>query len=715
MKLARAMAMVVVASGCRGGSSSVEREPPETRRPSPAARPAAKWQTPRLAWRVSGVDILSFAAGGGAAVFPSESGRGLLAVDLASGRRRWEIEVADLVPHSLVVSDELAVFSRRSGEVTAVALADGARRWSTDLGCAFAWPAAGDGLVAGACDALTGRPVRHAVAAVDLATGARRIRLDVPDGLASAPGIDGRAVYFARSQGQAGVVIAVDRASGRERWRTALPQPVSAARVVGDVVVARGFDTFGLRAADGRHLWRAETRSRTSFWLERSVVVHGRLIAHPRDGAVDGLDARTGKVAATWTVPPVAASGERPMNGLWEVGDRLVAHMLGMGAPGYLVVWSAADPQLLATPPGVVNAIADDTVLQTMGAGDGGATVRGLLLAGEVPGDPVVTRAASPTGPDDCETDDYEPQGAVTLDKMKDGISARAMLLHRDHLYWSSRKGVVWRMPLAGGAPEEVGEIQSRRLLAIDDEYFYWAECGTGGCGHHGENQALVRVSRADRTRSVLADRLGIVHVVALDGGEIYLGTWDDDHGARGSVARVSRKGGALATLWRGGAVEDLLVDRDRIFAVARDQVVSIPRGAGKPVVVASGLEAAHAVAIDGGQVYIAVRGDPYWQSADSGYLVRAPRGGGKAERLLGPVRWPEGVAVIGDRILVGLARGDILSVAKTGGQPAVLVREKRSDPCRATYWMRATGGALYWLRAVHIQGGRGILWRLRP
>lgn len=714
MKLWRAMSMVVVASGCRGGSPGVEPEAQQRHRPPPARAPAATWHTPRLAWQANGVDVLSFAAGGGAAVFVSEDGKALIAVDLVSGQKRWEQPVTDLNRQSLVIAGDVAVFSHESGKATALALADGSTRWSAELGCSFNWPGSGEGLVAGSCDDTTVRPVRHGFAALDLATGARRFRIDTPEGVAWSPGFDSRAVYIARSQGEAGVVTAVDPTSGRVRWESRLRQAVGSAQAIGDVVVVRGFDTFGLRASDGTQLWRHETRDRTSFWIERQVVVHDGLAAHPRDGAVDGLDPKTGKVAATWSVPAVAA-GRGPMNGLWEVEGRLVAHMVGMGAPGHLVVWSGRETTPLVTPPGVVNAIAGDVVLQTMGTSDGMTTVRGLLLAGEPPAAPVVSRAPRTDKPDECETDQYEAKGASKLDMMKDGISARALLHHGKHLYWASRKGVVWRLPLAGGEAEQVAEIESRSLLAIDDDFFYWAECGTGGCGHHGDNQALVRVSRSTKDKTVLADRLGIVHVALLDRGSIYIGTWDDDYGARGSVARVPGKGGSLATLWKGGAVEDLFIEGDRIFAAAGGEVVSIPRGAGKPVVVAHGVQSAQAVAADAGHVYVADRGDPYWKSADSGYLLRVPRKGGTTEKMLGPVRWPEAVAVIGDRVLVGLAKGDILSVGKTGGAPVVLVEEKRADPCRETWWMRAIGGSLYWLRAVHIQGGRGILWRLRP
>lgn len=708
-------ALFLVAACCRGGSPTVE---PERRAASPqvaaAPAPPATWHTPRLAWRTDGVDILTFVAGGGAAVFPTESRSALLAIDLHTGKKRWEHAAADLIPHSLVIAGDLVVFSLRSGKATALALADGKVRWSTDAGCAFSWPGAGEGVVAGTCDDLTVRPVRHGVAALDLATGERRFRVEMPDSVTSSePGIDARTVYFARENGKAGQVVAVDRASGRVRWRASLPQSVSAARAVGEVVVARGFDTYGLRSADGTVVWTAETEGRSSFWIERSVVLHDGLAARPRDGAVDGLDPKTGKVAATWTVPAMAAG--RNMNGLWEAGGRLVAHMLGMGAPGYLVVWSGRDAELLVTPPGVVNAIRDDVVLQTMGSGDGMASVRGLLLAGEPPSEPVATRAPATARKNDCETDQYEARDASSLEMVKDSISARSILPHREHVYWASRKGVVWRVRLTGGAAEEVGTIQSSRLLAIDEDAYYWAECGTGGCGHHGDNRALVRVSRADGSRRVLADRLGIVHVAAIDRGDLVIGTWNDDYGAAGAVTRVARKGGSPVTLWKGGAVEDLLVERDRVLAVSAAELVAIPRGRGKPLVLASGLDHASAVAADATHVYVAERGDPYWKSADSGFLVRVPRRGGKAERILGPVRWPEGVAVIGERVMVGLARGDIVSVGKAGGTPVVLVREKRPEPCRDTFWMRGIGGSLLWLRGVSGQGGRGILWRLRP
>ena len=709
------LALFPFAVGCRGSSPTVEPERRDARREKAAApAPPSAWRTPRLAWRIDGVDILTFVSGSGASVFPTESAGALLAIDLHTGKKRWEHAAADLIPYSLVIAGDLVVFSQRSGKVTALALADGSVRWSTDAGCAFAWPGAGEGVVAGTCDDQTVRPVRHGVAALDLATGEPLFRREMADSVTSSePGIDGKTVYFAREDGKTGQVVAVDRSSGRERWRTPLPQSVTAARVVGEVVIARGFDTHGLRASDGTVLWTAKTGDRTSFWIERSVVLHDGLVACPRDGAVDGIDPKTGKVAATWTVPAVAAASGRNMNGLWEVGGRLVAHVLGMGGPGHLVVWSGQGAALLATPPGVVNSIHDDVVLQTMGTGDGMTTVRGLLLAGDPPSRPVVTRAAAPARTNDCETDQYEAQNAGSLEMLKDSISARAVLPHGDHLYWASRKGVVWRVRRAGGAAEEMGAIESSSLLAIDEDFYYWAECGTGGCGHHGDNQALVRVSRADGSRRVLADRLGIVHVAVIDRGDLYIGTWDDDYGATGSVARVSRKGGSLATLWKGGAVEDLLVDRDRVLAVSRAEVVAIPRGRGKPIAVASGLDHASAVAVDATHVYVAERGDPYWQSADSGYLVRVPRQGGKPERILGPVRWPEGVAVIGERVLVGLDKGDIVSVGKAGGSPAVLVRETRTESCRDTLWMRALGGSLYWLRRA--DQGRGILWRLRP
>ena len=161
--------------------------------------------------------------------------------------------------------------------------------------------------------------------------------------------------------------------------------------------------------------------------------------------------------------------------------------------------------------------------------------------------------------------------------------------------------------------------------------------------------------------------------------------------------------------------MENLVFDGERLLALTKGEVISIPRQSGKAAVLARGLDEAHAFAIGANHIYIAERGDPYWRSADSGYLAQVPRAGGKTTRLVGPVLWPEGVAVIGEQVFVGLHNGDILVTDPSGRAVTKVVDEERSDPCRRTTWREAIDGALYWLRVRSDVGGRGILWRYDP
>jgi len=639
MRLVWATSFLMLTSACRADSSN-----------------AGGWRTPRPAWRVEGVEPRTVATGDGAAAFATEHAKGVVAVDLRTGRKLWEIAVPDLVPESLVIAGRAVVMSQQSGVVSSVELADGSRRWSTAVGCSFIAPQVQEDLIIGACDSLTEHPLPHGIAVLDVRTGAVKARVDSPDGFSGTAGIDTRALYMARGTWPSGVVIAVDRASGREVWRRTLPDGPLAARIVNDVLVVQGAEVFGLRRTDGAELWRTHETDRTAYGIQRSVVLHQGLIAHPRDVSLDGLDPATGRVVATWSLPAEAIRRGAPMNGLWQAGDRLVVHMYDVMAPGHLVVWSEGNPQVLETPPGAVTSIADGVLVQRVVSSER-PSVRGLLLSGETSGRFTVTRTAPWRGPDECETDDYEVVGTGSLERIRSGIFGTSLVLLGQHLYWQEAYGTVWRVPLEGGAAEPVPEMNRARLAALD-----------GPATGHGRYVAEVTSE---------------------------------------GVSRVWRRGDRLDSPPRRSTFtfhRDLLVDGDRVFERVTDAS-------------ASGYDATSSVAVDASYMYFVARGEPYWDSADSGSLARTPRHGGRAERLLGPVRWPEAVAVLGSRVLVGLARGDILSLPRDGGPVSTVVREKRAIPCgRETVWMRAIGGSLYWLR-LHdrYRGGRGILWRLRP
>ncbi len=246
---------------------------------------------------------------------PGEAGAQLVAVELPTGAVRWRRPVAAVVRGTAAIGADLAVVLRDDGVVEAVALADGAPRWTYALtdglarNAASAWAAptiAGDQVlvaVQGRVVALalaTGVPrfvleapvaypwlgSRAAIAvhgdvavvvrnrsaglwAIDARTGASRWLVDGPGTIA----IDGTPT-FATVAGEdrvitidaAGAVVARDLATGAPRWQVAVvgggfewgyvaPAP---ALVDGDHVVVgtRWGDLVALRLADGAEVYR---------------------------------------------------------------------------------------------------------------------------------------------------------------------------------------------------------------------------------------------------------------------------------------------------------------------------------------------------------------------------------------------------------------------------------------------------------------------------
>ncbi|MEI5101452.1 PQQ-binding-like beta-propeller repeat protein [Streptomyces sp. PmtG] len=179
----------------------------------------------------------------------------------------------------------------------------------------------GDGCVLAAAT-LVCRDGKGAAAAFDAASGRHRwTTRGFPGAEGNLTGLhtvapeataDGRAVFVPSELG----VTKVDVATGAERWR----EPVvgtsgmlAMAYAKGVVYVAElrygGFgpdDSAGTTvirarsAADGRQLWRSKELPKTS----RSLVVHGgRVFTALEKGAVVRLDARTGDVERTASVP----------------------------------------------------------------------------------------------------------------------------------------------------------------------------------------------------------------------------------------------------------------------------------------------------------------------------------------------------------------------------------------------------------------------------
>ena len=167
--------------------------------------------------------------------------------------------------------------------------------------------------------------------------GAPKLRLAL-----DAAAADGR-VYMA---GPGGVVEAVDAATGRSRWRTALKVRLSAGPGVGgDLVVVGGpkGDVVALEAATGKQRWHTKVASEV---LAAPAVGADAVIVRTVDGKLRALEARDG--SQRWLtdqqLPRLTLRGTAPPR---IVGDRVLAgfdngRLLAVSLVGGSTLWDVA-------------------------------------------------------------------------------------------------------------------------------------------------------------------------------------------------------------------------------------------------------------------------------------------------------------------------------------------------------------------------------------
>ncbi len=195
--------------------------------------------------------------------------KGLLALDRATGRERWTATLDDRTNTPVVVGGVggRAVVTTWKGLLAGIDLADGSVAWRTPLGGASLGPAAVSGSTAVATFD-TGH-VAGAVA-VDAATGRQRWAVALPPDGTSAPAI----VAGPDGRGATVVVVAADVAAhglaldnGAERWRTPIegagsPEVPPLPQADGTVVASHRQGGMALLdAADGRVRWEARSDS----------------------------------------------------------------------------------------------------------------------------------------------------------------------------------------------------------------------------------------------------------------------------------------------------------------------------------------------------------------------------------------------------------------------------------------------------------------------
>ena len=259
-----------------------------------------------------------------------DTGSRLVAIDLRSGETVWpsSVPLEDVV-RTPVTADETAVYvGDFSGHVTAVELSSGELRWSKDLGSSIAGAVTVDGdraLVATVGEQQT----PGAVIALDRSTGEELWRTDedaVRGNLVSGPVVaDEMILVF-----EPGSVIALEAADGRFLWRSEIvnplttpfsPQGISTLAPVSADGMVYAVDVtgraYGLDAETGTVLWDHALNDPSP--LTPPVLTDAHLLVPTNSGSLYAIDRRTGHLAFR------IDAGEAFLRGLADAGDVLVA------------------------------------------------------------------------------------------------------------------------------------------------------------------------------------------------------------------------------------------------------------------------------------------------------------------------------------------------------------------------------------------------------
>lgn len=290
-----AAVVAVLAAGCSSAGS----------RPGASSPAAAGTSTVRQAWRwlAPKPSYVGMPGSDGTGIAVTYGHSHLVVLD-GQGRPQWTVDRARLRDVAPTLTPTLVIAPTEDGLV-AYDRVSGAQRWEASIGERTNTPAM-----------ASGRAVvttwEGSLAGVDAASGAVVWRTALAGPALGPPGTDGStavATWDGADIGAEAGAIAVDAATGRQRWARALPAGgVSAATpVAGDggspavaVLVAGDVAAHALALDTGKERWRAPLQGSGSPEVPPLVVSGHRVLVGHRLGGMALLDATDG--SATWQV-----------------------------------------------------------------------------------------------------------------------------------------------------------------------------------------------------------------------------------------------------------------------------------------------------------------------------------------------------------------------------------------------------------------------------
>ncbi len=289
------------------------------------------------AWRFkAGNDVNGVASDGNVVIATGDEGA-VWALDVASGEVVWQVIVGSPVFSSPLVVDDFVVVGDAAGTLRALALEDGAERWSVVLDGAVRGGAATDGEVIYAVGELGDL---RALSRDGFQIWRTQVATTAGDALVrAAPTIVGDLVVVTaiREGGPGGPgVVAYDRYVGTPRWVGSDPDGVSgewanvrnSAAVAGNRILFGSSLGYGFQAVDavsGIARWASPESVRCDRQFASPVVVGDVAYLARLDGTLSALDVASGEVL--WTLP-LTVVGERA-----GAGECEIAGFVAPGAP----------------------------------------------------------------------------------------------------------------------------------------------------------------------------------------------------------------------------------------------------------------------------------------------------------------------------------------------------------------------------------------------
>ena len=334
----------------------------------------------------------------------------LAAFNLATQEPLWAPVQLDAVSRSgVTLAGKLAVVGGIDGTVTAVALGDGTIAWKQELGATVLTSlAATDDLVLVSLQGDSDTP--PVVVALDAASGEERWRHEPTDASAvvSAVSVQGSHAYAIFSGLSQTSVVAIDLVDGAQRWSrrvnagfdVAAPPLVAAGRVFVTDLIGH---TRALDAGTGGELW--DFAMNVAVFRSVPTLVGSHLLVPAGDGELGAIDVETGELV--WRRPADGSS----LRSVAPAGDVLIAVRGGAltGVEAY-----EHDPDAALVPEASPTTLALGSMLGAMLAAALAVLVVFLLLGR------VLAARMGPAFADDADTDAGEVDDEPIRDPWED-------------------------------------------------------------------------------------------------------------------------------------------------------------------------------------------------------------------------------------------------------------------------------------------------------